>query len=475
MKKTLSILLAASMAAATLAGCGSKPAETTAAPKTEETTAAAAKTEETTAEAAASTGDPATLKLAIFKGGYGDAFWTAVTDAYTKANPNVTFEIDADPSIGDKVNSSMLAGDVPDFIYCPSSNPSGLAQRLIKDQALADLTDVFEGPLKGKILDGFLDTSLSQPYGDGKVYLAPLYYTANGLFYNATLFEEAGLKVPATWDEFFALGDEIKGKDIAGKSDRSLFTYQGGNAPGYMETVIVPLLTAKLGVDGMNDCFNYKEGSWDKEGVKGVFNLVAKLGSGGYLLPNTTGIDHTTAQTAVMNGSALFVPCGSWIVGEMADITGEEINGKPFAWGFAPVPAMEGTADKYLMSSVEEVYIPAASKNVDAAKDFLAFLYSDEAIKLNAEKTGGIPPVVGATDLTKGILDPMILSTFQSFDNGYKPYIGGFAAVDSEIVPKDEFYGHVNAVVDGKETVDDWIAACDKLSDSVRDSIVKGE
>lgn len=370
----------------------------------------------------------------------------------------------------------MLAGDIPDFIYCPSSNPSGLAQRLIKDQALADLTDVFESEdMKGKILDGFLETSLSQPYGDGKVYLAPLYYTANGLFYNAALFEEAGLTVPATWDEFFAMGDEIKGKDIAGKSDRSLFTYQGGNAPGYMETVIIPLLASKLGVDGMNDCFTYVEGSWDKDGVKEVFDLVAKLGSGGYLLPNTTGIDHTTAQTAVMNGSALFVPCGSWIVGEMADITGEEVNGKPFAWGFAPVPAMDAGADKYLMSSVEEVYIPADAANVAAAKDFLKFLYSDEAIKLNAEKTGGIPPVAGATELTRDILDPMILSTFQAFDNGYKPYIGGFAAVDSEIVPKAEFYGHVNAVVDGKETVDDWIAAVDKMCDSVRDTLVKAE
>ena len=65
MRKTLSILLAASMVAATLAGCGSKPAETTAAPKAEETTTAAdaAKTEETTADAAESTGDPVTLNM----------------------------------------------------------------------------------------------------------------------------------------------------------------------------------------------------------------------------------------------------------------------------------------------------------------------------------------------------------------------------------------------------------------------------
>ena len=69
----------------------------------------------------------------------------------------------------------------------------------------------------------------------------------------------------------------------------------------------------------------------------------------------------------------------------------------------------------------------------------------------------------------------MILSTFQAFDNGYKPYIGGFATVDSEIVPKKEFYGHVNAVVDGKETTDDWVAACVKLSNDVRDSLVTAE
>lgn len=477
MKKTLSMLLAATMVASTLAGCGSNSGSTGTTTAAGTTTAEAAKDATTAAGGDTPTeaaGNPVELKLAIFQGGYGDAFWTAVTEAYTAKNPNVTFSIDCDPSIGEKVGSSMLAGDVPDFIYCPSSNPSGLAQRLIKDQALAELTDVFSSPeLDGKILDGFLDTSLSQPYGDGKIYLAPLYYTANGLFYNATLFEAADLKVPATWDEFFALGDSIKGQDIAGKSDRALFTYQGGNAPGYMETVIVPLLVSKLGVDGMNDCFSYVEGSWEKDGVKEVFELVQKIG--GYLLPNTTGIDHTTAQTAVMNGSALFVPCGSWIVGEMADIKGEEIDGKPFAWGFAPVPALDASADKYLMSSVEEVYIPAASENVDAAKEFLKFLYSEEAIKLNAEKTGGIPPVVGATELTKDILDPMILSTFQAFDNGYKPYIGGFAAVDSEIVPKKEFYGHVNAVVDGKETVDDWVAACVKLSDDVRDTLVKAE
>lgn len=482
-KKVLAMILATALTATSLVGCGkekdpvdTKPTEApTQAPADSTTTPEPTQgtDEQQPDDTQTPAGDPVTLNLSIFKGGYGDAFWTEVTKAYTAKNPNVTFNIDSDPSIGEKVNTSMLAGEIPDFIYCPSSNQSGLAQRLIKDQALADLTDVFESPeLKGKILDGFLDTSLSQPYGDGKVYLAPLYYTANGLFYNKTLFTEENLTIPATWDEFFKMGDDIKGKEIAGKQ-RAMFTYQGGNAPGYMETVIIPMLTSKLGVEGMNNAFSYVKGAWDNDATKEVFGIIQKLGD--YCLENTTGIDHTTSQTAVMNGTALFVPCGSWIVGEMKDVTGEKINDKDFEWGFAPVPAVNTTDDMYLMSSVEEVYIPKDAKNVDAAKEFLKFLYTEEAIKLNAEKTGGIPPVVGATELVKDTLDPLVLETFQAFEKGYKPYIGGFATVDSELVPKTEFYGHVNSIITKKESVEDWIAACEKLSDAVRDNIVTAE
>lgn len=480
-KQWIAMACAAAMLGSMVTGCSSTAGKGEKAEegKTEESKMEEGKTEGSQVGTASSpshgeeAAEQITLKLALFKGGYGDQFWTAVTQAYSQAHPNVSFEIDCDPSIGDKVNSSMLAGDVPDFIYCPSNNVSGLAQRLIKDQALTDLTDLFEDGLKDRILDGFLETSLSQPYGDGKIYLAPLYYTANGLFYNATLFEETGLETPSTWDEFFAMGDSIKGQDICGRTDRSLFTYQGGNDPGYMGSVIIPLLASELGADGLGSAFRYDAAQWEKPGVKTVFEVVERLGDG-YLLPNTTGIDHTTAQTAVMNGSALFVPCGSWIVEEMKDIEGEEINGKPFEWGFAPTPALNPD-NKYLQSTVEEVYIPADAEHVEEAKEFLAYLYSDEAIRLNAETTKGIPPVKGAAELTKDLLSPMIYSTFQSFDNGYKPFIGNFVAVDSEIVPKKEFFGHVNAVVDRKETVDEWIAATIELCNKVKDHVVTAQ
>lgn len=40
------------------------------------------------------------------------------------------------------------------------------------------------------MLPGFLDNKLTAPYGDGTVYLAPLYYNVTGLWYNSALFAE---------------------------------------------------------------------------------------------------------------------------------------------------------------------------------------------------------------------------------------------------------------------------------------------
>ena len=44
-----------------------------------------------------------------------------------------------------------------------------------------------------KIAGGFTETSLTNPYGDGKTYLAPMFYSPCGLFYNAGLLRGKGL------------------------------------------------------------------------------------------------------------------------------------------------------------------------------------------------------------------------------------------------------------------------------------------
>ena len=61
---------------------------------------------------------------------------------------------------------------------------------MLKEEAIADISDVFDDELKDKMLDGILDGTDAQPYGDGKIYLAPIFYTPTGFWYNATLVGE---------------------------------------------------------------------------------------------------------------------------------------------------------------------------------------------------------------------------------------------------------------------------------------------
>jgi hypothetical protein len=44
----------------------------------------------------------------------------------------------------------------------------------------------------GKLLDGFTDTLATNPCADGETYLALMFYSPTGLFYNAKIFVELG-------------------------------------------------------------------------------------------------------------------------------------------------------------------------------------------------------------------------------------------------------------------------------------------
>lgn len=61
---------------------------------------------------------------------------------------------------------------------------------MLKEHAIADISDVFDDELKSKLVGGITENAAAQPYGDGKVYLAPIIYTPTGLWYNKDMFGE---------------------------------------------------------------------------------------------------------------------------------------------------------------------------------------------------------------------------------------------------------------------------------------------
>lgn len=448
MKKILSLLLAGVMVLGLLAGCGG----------------------DTTTSQDPGTGAPAsdvTIQVAALLSAYEESYpgmWQEVCDAFT-AQTGIKVELTVDRNIEDVIGPSMQGGDYPDVVHLATGRDAGLTEQFINDQLLTDLTDVLSMTIPGedttvgdKIIEGFTDSSATNPYGDGKTYLAPMFYSPCGLFYNAGLFEEKGWEVPTTWDEMWELGD------IALEEGIYLFTYP---TAGYFDAFLYALMNVVGGPEFFNAATTYEEGIWDTAEADALFEILDKLAD--YTNPITPAQandqDFTMNQQLVLDNEALFMPNGTWIVGEMAQAP----RADGFEWGMTALPALEEGGMGYSYTFLEQAWIPSGAEHVDEAKQFIAFLYSDTAADIFA-KGAAVQPIRGMTDQLEG--DNQLF--YAIYDNGAGAAMGSFAAysaipgVDNTSV----FFEPINSLVSGTLTIEQWKANIISATDQMRANLL---
>lgn len=447
MKKIIAMLLCLAMALSLVACGGSSAPAATEAPKADAPAADAPAAE------------PVTIKVAAIETAYGSQVWVDVAAAF-EAETGIKVELTTDKNLEDVLSGPMQNGEFPDVVHLATGRPAGLTEQLVKANALHPLTNALSLTIPGetvkvseKIAGGFTDNNIVAPYGDGVTYMAPMFYSPCGLFYNAKLFEDKGWEVPTTWDEMWELGETAKAEGIA------LFTYP---TAGYYDAFMFALMNAIGGPEFFNAITTYEEGAWDSENGKTLLNILDKLAS--YTHPSTpaqaNNQDFTKNQQMAMNGSALFMPNGTWITGEMADYAATLDN---FAWGMTAVPAA-GTAP-YSFCWFEQAWIPAGAEHIAEAEQFVAFLYSDKAAEIFAS-AGAMQPILGIADMLEG----ENVMFYSIYGNGAKAAMGGFAAF-SEIPGVDvsgTFFAPIDSLVAGTITIDDYAELVKTNSDLMR-------
>ena len=435
LKRLLAVTMVSAMAVGSLAACGSGGDDSD----------------------GGDSGSGDVLKVAAFEGGNGADVWEKIVAAFeeetgTKVELTLSSELDT------VLTRDIQNGDIPDIVYYNLGQESGFTETMLKENAVADISDVFEGELADKMLDGILDGTAAQPYGDGKIYLAPIFYTQTGFWYNASLVGEGKTyALPTTWDEFFALGQQAKA------DGRSLFTYPQS---GYFDATIYAMLAQAGGTDFYNNALNYDADTWTSEEGRKVLDTVAQLVSSDNIFADTVSNANTDGgfkinQQAVIDGDALFMPNGSWVVGEMANSTPAD-----FEWGVMGVPKWSADESQAVYTFTEQMWIPADAENIDLAKEFIKFMYSDTVVDLclankttNAE-TGEesdapiVVPVKGAADkLPEGV----IKTSFQTGDDVVA--VTGTWATTAPIEGLDmkgSVYGVIDSISTGNMTVDEW-------------------
>ncbi len=436
MKKVLALSLAAVLSAGILTGC--------------------------TKNEGGSGGDgDKTLKVAALESAYGSDMWKEIAAAFEKANPGVKVELTVDKNLEDVISPQMKANNYPDVIHLAVGRTAALTETMTKDNAIRDLSEVLEMTVPGedvkvkdKIIPGFLDTLVTNPYSDNKTYLAPMFYGPCGLFYDAAFLKSKGWEVPQTWDEMWELGEKAKAEGIA------LFTYP---TTGYFDAFFYALLNETGGPDFFNRAMRYEQGIWDTPEANQAFDIVAKLAT--YTekttVANANDANYQKNQQLILDRKALFMPNGTWVVDEMRDAP----RADGFEWGFTALPAVKEGDDRYSYTFFEQIWSPKKAKNPELANQFIAFLYSDEAAKIFA-KSGAIQPIEGVSEFLEGNNKLF----YSIYDTGAKAAMGAFATTDpvEGVSMKDALFGTVDSIVSGQKTVAQWKEAVNKANDALR-------
>ena len=318
-----------------------------------------------------------TLTIAGRDGAYGDSMQLAV-DAYKKLHPNVDFEVLklSGSSLFEKSVIDMKSGlGTYDIILVDDPNLTQFQQQ----SWLADLDALYGNAGAGPDKD-FIESALKlgrYPYrNDAPLYALPFAGNVELFAYRTDLFEKYGLQEPARWDDVMTavktIGDNEP--DVSGV----VFRGTKGNP---IVTGFLPIFWS-YGARILDDNGNVTVNS---PAALDALNFFLEMAA--YAPEGVSMYQSAQVKDAIYSGTAAVVTevWPGWI-GKLEDPSESSVVGK------VKVIKHPGQVEKSSpMIGVWMAAIPEASKNKEAAFDFLQFATSEEIQKQMADVYGNPP------------------------------------------------------------------------------------
>lgn len=354
-----------------LTACGASDASQTEEAASEEVNSSA---EEAPAVEENETLEPVTLTFLVDDGTDTVDAFTALSEAFTAKYPHITVEIETRPggSDGDNIVKTRLAtGEMTDvFAY----NSGSLFQALRPAQTLVDLTG---DPMLDNVADAFFPAVTA----DGKVYGVPSSTAfAGGILYNARVYEELGLSIPLTWDEFAANNEAIK---------------EAGLVPvvstfGDTWTAQLLVLADYYNVEQANPNFaeeytNNQAKYATTPAALASFQYLQEGFEKGWYQEDFATDNLEQGLQLLADGAAVHYPMLSVVMGNVVDNNPDKVEDI----GFFALPGTDASKNGATIWVSGGAYIPQTSEHIEEAKLFLAFMASPEGA---AAMSSAVPP-----------------------------------------------------------------------------------
>ena len=337
-------------------------------------------------------GDPQTLYIGYYEGGFNDIHWKMWEKLYNEAHPEepITLELEGDPAYASAVENLLMTGTAPDIITVSARWRLYAAKNWLEplDDVLAeDFND------EQSILDAMNSGMKENIKYKEHYYAIPFSEYLTGLVINKGFFDKQGWKVPETMSELHDIVNKINNLDVNKDNDESNdiapFTWAGLDASYYWTYILNTWWADYAGIQEI-DTFKKMESpavfstpAREKaveamlsliggEQVEGETALVPKNS-----VPGVVGLGYTESQMLFLQEKALMIPNASWLETEM-------MNNMPsgFEMQLIAPPAIEGgSGEKNLFTNVSEwLFIPKDSPNKELAKKFVSFIYQESSL-----------------------------------------------------------------------------------------------
>lgn len=302
--------------------------------------------------------------------------WQAAIEEFEATHPGVTVEFEARGFEEIRQTAPMIlnSDEAPDIMEYNKGNAT--AGFLAQQGLLTDMTDVAMERGWDQILSpGLQTTSRYQDgiMGDGAWYGVTNYGEFVMAYYNKDMFEEYGVEVPTTLEEFEAVMDVFV---EAGITPLAL-----GASEYPAQHIFYELVLSQADREWV-DAFQLYQGEVDFHGPEFTFGAerMAEWVEKGYIDENVTGIPAEDMGVAFTNGENPIMMSGSWWYGRfMLEIEG-------FEWGSFLMPGNTLNAG----SGGNLWVVPTNAENKDLAYDFIDITLSPE-IQSILGNAGGIP------------------------------------------------------------------------------------
>ncbi|WP_374977314.1 extracellular solute-binding protein [Microbacterium trichothecenolyticum] len=346
-------------------------------------------------------------------------------ETFEEENPGSTLVIEEQQWTGlvDKLTTSLSSNDSPDIVEMGNTQ----APAFTSSGALLSLADI-EGDLGGDdLLPGFVEAGS----WDGTLYAAPYYSGARVVFYNTAMYEQAGVAVPTTLDEYVSNGVALAG---------ALPGVSGVYFPGKDWYNGLPFIWENGGEIAVQDGDEWDAQLSSDESLAGLAQ-VQELMTKASLAPKDG--DEADGWVPFRTEQSATYSAPSWAYWSIVADEDKQPTAVADITGYYALPGMDGGAAQ-VFAGGSNVGIAAKSKNPDLAKSALEIMLSDEYQTILAEN-GLVPALVSLGDKVAAATPELATVIAEAAANSkLTPASPNWADVEAQGIMQDLFVNIAN-------------------------------